>query len=131
MKKGFTLIELLVVIAIIGILSSIVLVSMGNIRANARDANRRSDMGQMSLAQEMYYNENAEYVSSAALPAAIGTALTMPSDPGTTAYGWANNTADSSTYCAWAILEGGGYFAVSTSGTKETTTLPTLAACGI
>ncbi len=56
-KKGFTLIELLVVIAIIGMLSSIVLVSMGGTRKRARDARRQSDLQSVMTAMEMCYSD--------------------------------------------------------------------------
>lgn len=56
--KGFTLIELLVVIAIIGLLASIVLVSLNSARQKARDSRRLSDLRQVALALEMYYDNN-------------------------------------------------------------------------
>ena len=49
-RKGFTLIELLVVIAIIGILASIVMVSLSGARAKGRDARRQSDIKNIQLA---------------------------------------------------------------------------------
>ena len=60
-KKGFTLIELLVVIAIIGLLSSIVLVILKGTRDKARDVRRLSDMRQIRLALELYYDSNGNY----------------------------------------------------------------------
>lgn len=95
-QKGFTLIELLVVIAIIGILASVVLVSLGGARSKARDARRESDIRQISLAQEMFYDQYTHYatISSAELTGGtdgarisgtynIGTYLNpIPQDPG-------------------------------------------------
>ncbi|MBU1291944.1 type II secretion system GspH family protein [Patescibacteria group bacterium] len=60
-SKGFTLIELLVVITIIGLLASIVLVSLNSARAKARDARRVADLYQIVLALELYYDTNGTY----------------------------------------------------------------------
>jgi len=57
-SKGFTLIELLVVIAIIGLLATVVLVSVTNSRQKARDVRRISDLRQITLALEMYAEAN-------------------------------------------------------------------------
>jgi type II secretion system protein G len=59
--KGFTLIELLVVIAIIGLLSAVVLASLNQARAGARDAARVSDLKQIQIALELYHLTNGSY----------------------------------------------------------------------
>ncbi len=81
-KKGFTLVELLVVIAIIGILSSIAVVSVGNVRRLARDSKRLADIRQLQTALEMYFNENNAYplaagITNPATPITLGDAANV------------------------------------------------------
>jgi len=54
--KGFTLIELLVVIAIIGVLASIVLASLNTARRKSRDSRRITDIKQIQLALELFFD---------------------------------------------------------------------------
>ena len=58
-NKGFTLIELLVVIAIIGVLATLLLLQLGGARAKARDAKRVSDITQIRVALEQYFDDNS------------------------------------------------------------------------
>ena len=60
-QPAFTLIELLVVIAIIGILTALAVVSLQNSRRSARDAKRLSDVKQIQIALELYYQDNNSY----------------------------------------------------------------------
>lgn len=56
-NKGFTLIELLVVIAIIGLLASVILVSMGSVRAKARDAKKQETFQTISTALYLFHDK--------------------------------------------------------------------------
>jgi len=60
-KRGFTLIELLVVIAVIGVLAAVILASLNDARAKARDAKRLADIKQFQNALELYRNDNNAY----------------------------------------------------------------------
>lgn len=61
---GFTLIELLVVIAIIGLLSSIVLVSLSTARSKGMDAQRVANISAVRTALELYYGSHNGYPPS-------------------------------------------------------------------
>lgn len=60
-SRAFTLIELLIVIAIIGILTSIIMVNLASARSKARDVKRISDIGQIQLALELFYDRCKAY----------------------------------------------------------------------
>ncbi len=117
-NQGFTLIELLVVVAIIGLLSSVVLVSLNSARKKARNAKRVADMRQIQSALELYYSDNNSYPNNgltwadecadggsltpgAVIPGLVPTYMAkFPSDPlmnksaSTSCYVYASNGTD-------------------------------------
>ena len=62
-KKGFTLIELLVVIAVIGILSSIVLVSLNSARNKGTDAKIKGQISSIRGSAELIYDNASSYAT--------------------------------------------------------------------
>ncbi|TFG35351.1 MAG: type II secretion system protein [Parcubacteria group bacterium] len=79
-KKSFTLIELLVVIAVIGLLASIILVSLGGATENAKVAKSVEAIRQVRLALELYADATGDYPSAVnkCMAAPICTQLTDP-----------------------------------------------------
>ncbi|MEJ0021794.1 MAG: type II secretion system protein [Candidatus Doudnabacteria bacterium] len=99
--EGFTLIELLVVVSIIGLLASIIVVALSNVRLKSRDARRLADMQQIKTGLDIYYNLGSGYPDPADWNAAQAVqgqlscsgspTLTVPQDPlhnGTPAYAY-------------------------------------------
>ncbi len=58
---GFTLVELMVTVAIIAVLSAIVTANFSSARSKSRDAKRVSDVAQIQLALEFFFDRCNQY----------------------------------------------------------------------
>ncbi len=76
--RGFTLIELLVVIAIIGILASVVLVSLGSARNKGKWASVQASMSSIRAAAELMVDNTGAYPTDICTSATngVGTLIT-------------------------------------------------------
>ncbi len=107
-SRGFTLIELLVVISIIGILSTVVLSSLGTARTKARDARRTSDMQAIQVSLELYADSSGgAYPTTAAGLASLSPTYmpVVPSDPLTANGAYKYAACGTTGYHLGAIME--------------------------
>ncbi|MCR4274960.1 MAG: prepilin-type N-terminal cleavage/methylation domain-containing protein [Candidatus Campbellbacteria bacterium] len=126
--RGFTLIELLVVIAIIGILSSVVLASLNSAREKSRDAKRVSDVKNVQLALELYFDSCGQYPDALLATAnngcptgvAFGDYLSaMPADPLGGVYQYTGLDASCTSYHIGTVLEQTGHQVLSSDSDLE------------
>ena len=129
-NEGFTLIELLVVIAIIGILASIVLVSLGGARNKAKDARIIAEMSQIRATAEMIYTSDGDYDNVICTQTDMKPLCDDITAQGTGAPTIGKAATSALQYCAYVTLinkkDGvANYYCVDSTGVaKETTTNP-------
>ncbi len=114
-NKGFTLIELLVVIAIIGILSSIVLVSVNSARNKAKDAAIKGSLEQARVAAELYYDGTGSGAYTGFCTSTDGVRIATAVAAQSTDAAWVCNDV-AGAYCASIKLNGGNYYCVDAAG---------------
>jgi prepilin-type N-terminal cleavage/methylation domain-containing protein len=126
--RGFTLIELLVVIAIIGLLSSIVLVSLNSARKKGADARIISDVEQIRTTLESDFNGSSypDLASNNFNPGSIGSSTISQLLTDAVANGGTvkvvTNGATATAYAIFGDLTSQGantYFCLASNGTTQ------------
>ncbi len=144
-KQGLTLIELLVVLAIVGLLISVILVSVGRPKKQANDARRKVDIQQIMKAMDLCYDDSncaganqypandtadkanaIENIDKDSDPCYLCPVSKDPSNSGDQMYKWSENDTIPTKYCVYVKLQTEDiWIAASEKGTKfDLTTKP-------
>jgi prepilin-type N-terminal cleavage/methylation domain-containing protein len=127
-NRGFTLIELLVVIAIIGILSSIVLVSLNSARKKGADARIISDVEQIRTTLESDFNGSSypDLANNTFASGSVGSSTIGQLQVDSVANGGSivvrTNGATATAYAIFGQLTSqaaGTYFCIASNGTTQ------------
>lgn len=117
--KAFTLIELLVVVAIIGIISSLLMVSIEGVQERARDSRIKNEMNQLGKAVEIYGLIKQDYTSLSS-DQEISTLLSSITSQGGTAESNIFISGDGNNYCIFSSLNSNQSWCIDNTGYSGT-----------
>jgi prepilin-type N-terminal cleavage/methylation domain-containing protein len=112
-RRAFTLIELLIVVVIIGILAAIAIPKFQNTKGKANAAALKTDLRNLSSAQESYFFENHTYTTSARqlnMQTSPGVVLTIVDATGS---GWSAKATHPASFPLTCALFSGNVTALS------------------